>query len=139
AYEEDFSDCDAAERIIHERLDAHRFNQDREFFRIPVKDAIRAVAALAGEFQKRDQLTAEAALRAAEAAAAEMAANNRPVNPPPAKLRQWGVSPPGVPIVIASEVACPRCSTRYTITLKRGEFQAACPSCRSIATLAIKW
>lgn len=56
AYEEEFFDCYEAENIIHERLDKYRFNQDREFFRLPVKDAIRVINDLAVEFKKRERI-----------------------------------------------------------------------------------
>ena len=36
-------DCAVAERIIHAKLKEHRVNDGREFFRLPVSDAIAAV------------------------------------------------------------------------------------------------
>jgi hypothetical protein len=41
AFAEQVIDCDAAESLIHSRLDLYRVNQSREFFHLPVQDAIR--------------------------------------------------------------------------------------------------
>jgi len=43
AFVQAVSDCDSAERAIHQRLQAFRENKDREFFRLPLKDAISTV------------------------------------------------------------------------------------------------
>ncbi|PAU59207.1 hypothetical protein BZL41_17045 [Pseudomonas sp. PIC25] len=42
-YEEAVSDCKRAESLIHERLSQFRMNKLREFFDVPLKDAVRAV------------------------------------------------------------------------------------------------
>ena len=42
-YDELVSDCDAVEAAIHRRLAGYRVSDDREFFRIPVKEAIRTL------------------------------------------------------------------------------------------------
>ena len=42
-YEESVLDSRAAERLVHNRLAAHRVNQKREFFKLPLKDAVRVV------------------------------------------------------------------------------------------------
>lgn len=42
-YEEDVIDCQLAERLIHEKLEDYRINKRREFFQLPLKDAVRAV------------------------------------------------------------------------------------------------
>lgn len=49
AYSEEVADCSLAERLIHERLVSHRVCRDREFFHLPLRDAIREVAAIARE------------------------------------------------------------------------------------------
>lgn len=42
-YEEAVGDCEKAEKLIHQRLSNHRINQSREFFDLPLKEAVRAV------------------------------------------------------------------------------------------------
>ncbi len=52
AYSEEVPDCAAAERLIHVRLDQFRTNQDREFFHLPLRDAVRALARIAEEIRQ---------------------------------------------------------------------------------------
>lgn len=47
------SDCDTAEAQVHKRLDAQRYSNDREFFRLPLKDAIRIISGICAEFESR--------------------------------------------------------------------------------------
>lgn len=49
AYEEHVLDCDAAEAAIHSRLANYRINNQREFFRLPLKDAVKVVNQVALE------------------------------------------------------------------------------------------
>jgi hypothetical protein len=42
-YEEAVADCERAEQIVHGRLSKWRVNESREFFDVPLKDAVRAV------------------------------------------------------------------------------------------------
>lgn len=49
AFQEHVADCDLAERVIHSRLEYCRINKRREFFEIPLKDAITVVANVARE------------------------------------------------------------------------------------------
>ena len=42
-YEESVLDSRAAEQLIHDRLAAYRVNQKREFFKLPLKDAVKVV------------------------------------------------------------------------------------------------
>ncbi len=42
AYSEEVPDCVTAESAIHSRLAAHRVGKDREFFCMPVRDAMRS-------------------------------------------------------------------------------------------------
>ncbi len=50
AYESVVSDSIAAEAIIHEVLDAFRVNQSREFFELPLKDAVQVVSNVCQQF-----------------------------------------------------------------------------------------
>lgn len=49
-YDELVSDCGAVEDAIHRRLAGYRVSDDREFFRIPVKEAIRTLQEEAAGF-----------------------------------------------------------------------------------------
>lgn len=49
-YEEIVSDCKEVERRLHERYTGFRVSSDREFFRIPIKDAIKALQDEASNF-----------------------------------------------------------------------------------------
>lgn len=42
-YEEDVLDSNLAEKVVHEKLIGERINPRREFFRVPLKRAVRAV------------------------------------------------------------------------------------------------
>lgn len=50
AYEELVSDCVAVEQLLHQRFDKWRVNARREFFRIPLKDAIVALQQAAAKY-----------------------------------------------------------------------------------------
>lgn len=50
AYEVLVSDCHACERVVHERLNAHRSATNREFFELPLNDAIHAISEIAASF-----------------------------------------------------------------------------------------
>jgi hypothetical protein len=52
AYFEHVPDCADAERLIHLRLDKYRTNQNREFFHLPLQDAIRELAQIANEVRR---------------------------------------------------------------------------------------
>src|SRR5271157_871225 len=50
AFEVPVSDCDAAESEIHSELANFRFTQNREFFKISLRQAVRAVNEIAAKF-----------------------------------------------------------------------------------------
>jgi len=51
AYAERVSDCEAVERLLHEKFAGVRVNPNREFFRVTVQDAIRAAIELAAPYR----------------------------------------------------------------------------------------
>lgn len=51
AYAERVSDCDKVERLLHDKLSAVRVNPNREFFRLSVRDAIKAVLEVAAPYK----------------------------------------------------------------------------------------
>jgi hypothetical protein len=50
AYEEHVGSCEEAEREVHTHLDKFRVNSRREFFAVPLKEAIRVVANVARNY-----------------------------------------------------------------------------------------
>jgi hypothetical protein len=55
AYEEELLYFDEAERAIHARLAEFRYNKNREFFLIPLKDAIQVVEEVARHYRDRER------------------------------------------------------------------------------------
>lgn len=56
AYEIEVSDCDLVENLVHNELAKHRFNKDREFFEIPLKEAISKIDKVIKELEKQHKL-----------------------------------------------------------------------------------
>ncbi len=54
--EEFVSDCEIVERRLHQMFSACRVNPKREFFRVPVKEAVRALHQVAAEFKESENL-----------------------------------------------------------------------------------
>lgn len=52
-YEEDVLDSKLAEKVIHEKLSGERINPHREFFRVPLKKAVKAVFETCLQVNKR--------------------------------------------------------------------------------------
>jgi T5orf172 domain-containing protein len=51
AYQEPVSDCRAAEREVHRRLSEFRVKDDREFFRMDLREAITVVSDVAADYR----------------------------------------------------------------------------------------
>ncbi|MHC5718911.1 MAG: GIY-YIG nuclease family protein, partial [Nostoc sp.] len=49
-YDELVSDCEVVENILHSRFAAYRTSLEREFFRVPVREAIRVLQETAGAY-----------------------------------------------------------------------------------------
>lgn len=58
-YDELVSDCEEVERQLHERFTGYRTSSGREFFRVPVKEAITALQELARRFQLESSIVQE--------------------------------------------------------------------------------
>lgn len=50
-YDELVSDCEVVEKILHSRFAAYRTSLEREFFRIPVREAVRALQETAAAYK----------------------------------------------------------------------------------------
>lgn len=54
-YEQRVTDCQRAERLLHQRLHQYRSAGNREFFQLPLKAAIKALEAVADEVGRIDE------------------------------------------------------------------------------------
>lgn len=56
AYDVEVSDCDLVEKLIHQELAKKRINQGREFFKLPLKDAVKMVERVITELAKQKKI-----------------------------------------------------------------------------------
>lgn len=56
AYESEVSNCDLVELLVHKELQAYRVNQDREFFRVPLKLAVKTIEKVINDLEKQHKL-----------------------------------------------------------------------------------
>ncbi len=56
AYEQEISDCILVENLIHEKLSKNRSNYEREFFNIPLKEAVKVIQGVIDDLQKQNKL-----------------------------------------------------------------------------------
>ena len=103
------SDCDAAELEVHARLDTTRYSKDREFFRLPLKEAIQVVSEICGRFDIRfvDQQTT-------------------------IRTRPHGRT-------FSAAVSCQRCGQKYSVTLRYPEEEVVCPKCYKRQSHLVEW
>ncbi|TAD97199.1 MAG: GIY-YIG nuclease family protein [Bacteroidetes bacterium] len=55
-YRKKVSDCELVEKLVHEKLDDYRINDDREFFIISIEDAISEILSVINELAKQNRL-----------------------------------------------------------------------------------
>ena len=56
AYENEVSNCDLVESLVHKELEKHRVNNDREFFNVPLKQAIKTIDKVIQDLEKQHKL-----------------------------------------------------------------------------------
>jgi hypothetical protein len=56
AYENEVSDCDLVESIVHKKLGKYSLNPDREFFNLPLKQAIKTIEGVIADLEKQHKL-----------------------------------------------------------------------------------
>lgn len=56
AYENEVSDCDLVEILVHKELEKYRVNNDREFFSVPLKQAIKTIEKVINDLEKQHKL-----------------------------------------------------------------------------------
>lgn len=57
AYESSVADCDLAERLIHQELESYRISASREFFEVPLKEAISIIDPIVRDINNRKTAT----------------------------------------------------------------------------------
>jgi hypothetical protein len=93
-------DCVVAEEEVHACLEAMRYSKDREFFRIPLKEAIAIVSEICEKFDPRlvDEDTNIMRRRPEDGS-------------------------------FSATFSCERCRQKYSITIAYPENDVVCPSC----------
>ena len=56
AYENEVSDCDLVEILVHKELKKYRISEDREFFNVPLKEAIKTIERVITDLEKQHKL-----------------------------------------------------------------------------------
>lgn len=118
-FEVQVSNCIAAEEIIHQRLTHYRNSHTREFFKLPLEDAIKIVLGVATEI---NSLYSKPAIKTQD----DSTRFDEIVN-------QEYKSILDVP------VSCHFCKQTFSVTLTRYELIAVCPYCNSNNRLNINW
>ena len=139
AYEEEFGlYFREAEQEVHARLERHRCNQNREFFSLPLKDAIRVLAEVARAFRKQEE--AEQRRDQMHPEDSSLWGRTEPGDEPPFRLvdNEPGDEPP-FRLVDRQTIICSFCAESYTVTFRRYEDRSCCPRCHRIHKIDIKW
>lgn len=129
--EEPVSDCQRAEALIHDQLRAYRPNGYREFFRLPLQDAIRIVRSICEDvechpdYSTRLRMEAEArlAILGEDVGAADAAVGRAP----------YGFYTQRVLLT------CQICRSSFSVTLTRYEMATFCPTCDVWVDAPVQW
>jgi len=138
AYEQQVSDCEAAERQIHQTLQNHRINRRREFFKLTLKEAIHWVADICDEYPPLDEfqpVSDKAALKeksTGEWPRISVRSYDRAARP----KRPRRPSVKGVEYVC---VCCVGCERNYSVTVHCLELGTTCPFCHRHQDVSVKW
>jgi hypothetical protein len=104
------SDCDTAELEVHARLEMARYSRDREFFRMPLKEAIKIVSEICERYDPQLKNQSQAVTRRNEGEGSFSAA-----------------------------FSCERCRQKYSVTIKYPENEVVCPGCHHSQPYPIEW
>jgi hypothetical protein len=124
AYEEFVADCDKVEKLIHERLDPFRLNNNREFFKVELKHAIRIVSDIARDFAVSEQHDAESRQAMSDVEADDATAHI--VNQEFKRVERFCI-------------ICQHCSQEYLVTMIRHEDKSCCPNCKKDNPVECWW
>jgi hypothetical protein len=161
AWHEDVNHCEEIERSVHTRLEKYRFNRNREFFAIPLKDAIQTVTEIANEFREQERLAKETVeiekrrreedKKRAEQDRCRSDVEQQQMSGRTQKEAQrpvWTVrhqrfdeTKRSVPFRSVERlfVQCPNCRQQYTVTFRRYEDRSCCPHCLCVHEVQIEW
>jgi T5orf172 domain-containing protein len=103
------SDCDAAELEVHARLEKSRYSKEREFFRLPLKEAIQIVSEICGRFEP------------------QLADSQTKI-----RMRPHGE-------VFSAAFSCQKCRQKYSVTMRYPEKEVVCPSCQNRQSYPVEW
>jgi hypothetical protein len=122
------TDWAGVERKLHEHFALHRVSPNREFFRVPARDAIRAAVAIAEPFLAPAQRAEEAPLltETQPSASAEPEATTEP-------------DYSGFHTVHRVDTTCNECGTAFSCTVRRYETSVRCPQCRTLCSTRVVW
>lgn len=103
-------DCYAAEEEVHAYLETIRYSKDREFFRMPLKEAIAIVSEICEKFDPRlvDEDTNIMRRRPEDGS-------------------------------FSATFSCERCRQKYSITIAYPEKDVVCPSCNKSQPNNVEW
>ncbi len=118
AYEEKVKDPHLVESRIHQRLKDFRINPEREFFRLPLKDAISAVREVVNEMDATWPDTEKFELLGQDNLQEKIQ---------------------GFVLVKGISIVCPHCGKSYSVTFRRYEHYSVCPFCLGRHKVAIYW
>jgi rubrerythrin len=113
------SDCNLAERLIHEELKEFRPQLNREFFRISSTEAVKVVQRIAEKVNRQ---------KPNPVATARNVQDEEPPSPPSPPARLYAVS-----------FNCERCGNYQISTVERYAANAKCPSCQHENNISIGW
>jgi hypothetical protein len=117
AYFEKVSDCDLAEKRVHEELKQFRKNPNREFFKVSSTKAVKVVQRIAKEVNSQIPFPVATPLHWGQ--------QNQPVPP--------------LPRLYAVSFDCKGCGNYRSNTVERYADKVKCPSCQYENNLNIAW
>lgn len=132
AYQERVDDCDTAESFIHKRLEPYRVNSGREFFELPLQDAIRIVSSIASEVNRSSQLKTTSYVRG------DSTFKNLPQEKV-IKHESGNHHRVGSGTVQRVAIICGSCGRQYSVTMLLNENHSVCPTCFHTDIVNIQW
>ena len=127
-------DCDAAESQVHARLEASRYNKDREFFRLPLKEAIKIASEICQQFETRH---VDQGAKPSGPSGRPATPSGKPATPsgkPPARLFRTYLTR-----TYPAKVSCRNCQRTYSVTMKYPEQEVVCPHCHNRQLHPVTW
>jgi hypothetical protein len=132
-----------AENLIHKGLADHRVNDDREFFKITVKEAIQHVREICKELlaTNLDEKSAEEIDKKNTEEIIENLINKKAdiLSRSKSKAKVNNSRTSRISFVEKLYFICQRCGYQYSVTLRRNEYFSICPNCYNKNAANIVW